>query len=68
MVRIESLGYTSYEIQHYISYVFQPPNGPAQLVVEKQVVAGVYKGLSPGSEVLVKFVPQRPAIHRLVLR
>jgi hypothetical protein len=59
---------TSYEIQHYISYVFQPPNGPAQLVVEKQVDVGVYKGLRPGSEVLVKFVPQRPAIHRLVLR
>ena len=68
MVCIESLGYTSYEIQHYISYVFQPPNGPAQLVVEKQVDVGVYKGLRPGSEVLVKFVPQRPAIHRLVLR
>jgi hypothetical protein len=24
--------------------------------------------LSPGSEVLVEFVPQRPKIHRLVLR
>ena len=57
-----------YVIQHYISYVFQPPNGPAQLVVEQQVTAGVYKGLRPGSEVLVEFVPQRPAIHRLVLR
>ena len=67
MVCIESLEGTSYEIQHYISYVFQPPNGPAQLV-EKQVIAGVYKGLSPGSEVLVEFVPQRPKIHRLVLR
>jgi hypothetical protein len=56
------------EIQYYISYVFQPPNGPAQLVLEQQVTAGVYKGLRPGSEVLVEFVPQRPAIHRLVLR
>jgi hypothetical protein len=57
-----------YEIQHYVSYVFQPPNGPAQLVVEKHVSADVYKGLRPGSRVLVEFVPQRPAIHRLVLR
>jgi hypothetical protein len=57
-----------YEIQYYISYVFQPSNGPAQLVLEQQVTAGDYKGLRPGSEVLVKFVPQRPAIHRLVLR
>lgn len=53
--------------EHYISYVFQPPNGPAQLV-KKHVIAEVYQGLSPGSEVLVEFVPQRPAIHRLVLR
>jgi len=57
----------SCEEQHCISYCFQPPNGPAQLV-EKQVIAEVYQGLSPGSEVLVEFVPQRPKIHRLVLR
>ena len=57
----------SCEEQHCISYCFQPPNGPAQLV-EKQVIAEVYQGLSPVSEVLVEFVPQRPKIHRLVLR